>query len=73
MAKGDKVEIILQVGEKAEKYIAEATANGEKVEVDRPKNSGTVEVVVMNRNDKPRQTWTFRSDAVLAVVEKPVP
>jgi hypothetical protein len=71
MAKGDRVEITIQVGDKTEKLIVSASKAGESIEVDRPKIGGTMTVTLVDKNQNPKRTVTLKTDAVLAINELP--
>lgn len=70
MAKGDKVEVLLQAGDKIERFTVSATGNGDKVEVNT--SARAIEVLQLNRNGGIVRTVRFKPEAVLAVNEEPV-
>lgn len=72
MAKGDQVEVIMQVGDKVERFKIVASRNGEKVVVDRPRTGDDITITVENRNEVPGRTLSFSKRAVLGVIETPV-
>jgi hypothetical protein len=67
--KGDTVEIIYRVGDKAEKLTLKAVKAGHSVRVNQQKF--TTQVMVEDKNGNARQTASFANDSLIGYIEKP--
>jgi hypothetical protein len=67
--KGDRVEILVDVGEGVQRFDVHATKAGRRVEVANVR--GTVEVTEVTRSGRPVRSARFMSSRVVAVVEHP--
>jgi hypothetical protein len=67
--KGDRVEVVVDVGEGTKTYEIVATKAGRRVEVGTVR--GTVEVSEVTRNGEVVRTGRFMATRVVAVVEHP--
>jgi hypothetical protein len=67
--KGDRVEVLIDVGARVERFEIEATRAGRRVEVSNVR--GTVEVTEVTRSGTPVRTARFMAAKVVAVVEHP--
>ena len=67
--KGDRVEVLIDVGAGVERFEIEATRAGRRVEVSNVR--GTVEVTEVTRSGTPVRTARFMAAKVVAVVEHP--
>ena len=68
--RGDKIEIIVEVGTEPRTFWVEATKAGRKVQY-KPTRGGFVEVseVIRTENADPVRTSTFRADRIIALIE----
>lgn len=67
--KGDRVEIVVDVGEGTKTFEIAATAAGRRVEVS--SSRGTIEVSEVTRTGTAVRTGRFMSTRVVAVIEHP--
>jgi hypothetical protein len=67
--KGDRVEILIDVGQGVERFEVYATRAGRRVEVATVR--GTVEVTEVTRTGRPVRSARFMASRVVAVVEHP--
>jgi hypothetical protein len=67
--RGDRVEILVDVGEGVQRFDVYATKAGRRVEVANVR--GTVEVTEVTRSGRPVRSARFMSSRVVAVVEHP--
>ena len=67
--RGDRVEIVVDVGNGVQTYEIEASRAGRRVEV--TTGRGVVEVVEVTRGGKTVRTARFMSERVVALVEHP--
>jgi hypothetical protein len=67
--KGDRVEVLIDVGSGVERFEIEASRAGRRVEVANVR--GTVEVTEVTRTGVPVRTARFMAAKVVAVVEHP--
>jgi len=67
--KGDRVEVVVDVGSGVQRYDITATRAGRRVEVVNAR--GTVEVTEVTRSGRAVRTARFMSARVVAVVEHP--
>ena len=67
--KGDRVEVLVDVGSGVERFEIEATRAGRRLEISNVR--GTVEVTEVTRNGTPVRTARFMASKVVAVVEHP--
>jgi hypothetical protein len=67
--KGDRVEVLIDIGSGVERFDIFATRAGRRVEVSTAR--GTVEVVEVTRTGQPVRSARFMSTRVVAVVEHP--
>lgn len=67
--KGDRVEVLVDVGSGVQRFEVVATKAGRRVEVANVR--GTVEVVEVTRSGTPVRTARFMAAKVVAVVEHP--
>jgi hypothetical protein len=68
--KGDRVEIVVDAGDRAREFEITARRAGRRVEVSIGR--GVVEVTELTRNGTPVRTARFMASRVIAVVEHPV-
>ncbi len=69
VVKGDRVEVLIDVGAGVERFEIEATRAGRRVEVGNAR--GTIEVTEVTRSGKAVRTARFMTAKVVAVVEHP--
>lgn len=67
--RGDRVEIVLDAGDKVRTYDVVATRNGRRVEINTGR--GIVEVTEVTRSGTPVRTARFMANRILALVEHP--
>ena len=67
--RGDRVEVLIDVGTGVERFVVEARRAGRRVEVANIR--GTVEVTEVTRSGTPIRTARFMATRVVAVVEYP--
>jgi hypothetical protein len=67
--KGDRVEVLVDVGGGVERFEIEATRAGRRVEVGNAR--GTIEVTEVTRSGTAVRTARFMAAKVVAVVERP--
>jgi hypothetical protein len=67
--KGDRVEVLVDVGSGVERFDIEASRAGRRLEVSNVR--GTVEVTEVTRTGTPVRTARFMAAKVVAVVEHP--
>lgn len=67
--RGDRVEVLIDVGTGVERFVVEARRAGRRVEVANVR--GTVEVTEVTRSGNPVRTARFMSARVVAIVEHP--
>jgi hypothetical protein len=67
--KGDRVEVLVDVGAGVERFEIEATRAGRRVEVGNAR--GIIEVTEVTRSGTPVRTARFMAAKVVAVVEHP--
>jgi hypothetical protein len=67
--KGDRVEILVDIGDGVQRFDVYATKAGRRVEVANVR--GTVEVTEVTRSGRPVRSARFMSSRVVAVVEHP--
>jgi hypothetical protein len=67
--RGDRVEVVVDIGNGVQMYEVAATRAGRRVEVSTGR--GVVEVVEVTRGGKVVRTARFMSDRVVALVEHP--
>lgn len=67
--RGDRVEIVIDAGDKVRTYDVVATRNGRRVEINTGR--GIVEVTEVTRSGKPVRTARFMANRILALVEYP--
>jgi hypothetical protein len=67
--KGDRVEIVVDVGDGTRTYQVDATRAGRRVEVDTRR--GLVEVTEVTRTGTPVRTARFMASRVVSLVEYP--
>ncbi len=67
--KGDRVEVVVHVGDGSRTYDIEATRAGRRVEISTGR--GIVEVSEVTRGGTPVRTARFMAARVLAIVEHP--
>jgi hypothetical protein len=68
--KGDRVEVVVDVGDATRTYEIVATKAGRRVEVSIAR--GTVEVAEVTRTGQPVRSARFMATRVIAIVEYPV-
>ena len=68
--KGDRVEIVVDVGDGVQRFDIRATKAGRRVEV--ANSRGAVEVTEVTRSGRAVRTARFMTARVVAVVEHPV-
>ncbi len=69
MARGDRVEIVVDVGDGSRTYEVEATRRGRRVDISTAR--GVVEVSEVTRTGVIVRSGRFMSDRVVAVIEHP--
>ncbi|HEX9717960.1 MAG TPA: hypothetical protein VGA93_08460 [Actinomycetota bacterium] len=67
--KGDRVEIVIDIGTGVQTFEIEASKSGRRVEV--TTSRGVVEVAEVTRTGKPVRSGRFMADRVVALVEHP--
>lgn len=67
--KGDRVEVVVDVGEGSRTYEVVATRAGRRVEIANVR--GVVEVSEMTRSGVPVRTGRFMASRILAIIEHP--
>ena len=67
--KGDRVEVLVDIGESVRQFEVAATKAGRRVEVS--SSRGMVEVVEVTRTGQPVRSVRFMSTRVVAIVEHP--
>jgi hypothetical protein len=67
--RGDRVEIVIDAGDKVRTYDVVATRNGRRVEINTGR--GIVEVTEVTRSGTPVRTARFMANRILALVEYP--
>jgi len=67
--RGDRVEIVIDVGGATRTYYMDATRAGRRVEV--TQGRGSIEVAEVTRGGTPVRTARFMTSRVVAVVEHP--
>ena len=67
--KGDRVEVLVDIGESVRQFEVAATKAGRRVEVS--SSRGMVEVVEVTRTGQPVRSARFMSTRVVAIVEHP--
>jgi hypothetical protein len=67
--RGDRVEIVIDAGDKVRTYDVVATRNGRRVEINTRR--GIVEVTEVTRGGTPVRTARFMANRILALVEHP--
>ncbi len=68
--KGDRVEVVVDVGDGVQRFDIRATRAGRRVEV--ATSRGSVEVTEVTRSGRAVRTARFMATRVVAVVEHPV-
>lgn len=68
--KGDRVEIVVDVGDGVQRFEIAATKAGRRVEVTTGRS--TIEVVEVTRTGRPIRSARFMATRVVAVVEHPL-
>ncbi len=69
MAKGDRVEAVVDTGQGTQTFLIEATRAGRRIEV--TTSRGVVEVSEVTRGGTPVRTGRFMSSRLIALVEHP--
>jgi hypothetical protein len=69
MAKGDRVEAVVDTGQGTQTFVIEATRAGRRIEV--TTSRGVVEVSEVTRGGTPVRTGRFMSSRLIALVEHP--
>ena len=69
MAKGDRVEAVVDTGQGTQTFVIEATRAGRRLEVTTTR--GVVEVSEVTRTGTPVRTGRFMSSRLIALVEQP--
>ena len=69
MVKGDRVEVMVDIGTGVERFEITATKAGRRVDISNVR--GTVEVSEVTRNGQPVRTARFMATRVVALVEHP--
>jgi hypothetical protein len=69
MAKGDRVEAVVDTGQGTQTFVIEATRAGRRIEVNTSR--GVVEVSEVTRGGTPVRTGRFMSSRLIALVEHP--
>jgi hypothetical protein len=67
--RGDRVEVVVDIGSGVQVYEIEATKAGRRLEVS--SSRGTIEVAEVTRTGRPVRTGRFMTDRVVALVEHP--
>ena len=67
--KGDRVEVLVDIGESVRQFEVVATKAGRRVEVS--SGRGMIEVVEVTRSGQPVRSARFMSSRVVAIVEHP--
>jgi len=67
--KGDRVEVVVDVGDGVQRFDIRATRAGRRVEI--ANSRGAVEVTEVTRSDRAVRTARFLAARVVAVVEHP--
>jgi hypothetical protein len=67
--RGDRVEVVVDIGSGVQVYEIEATKAGRRIEI--ATSRGVVEVVEVTRNGQPVRTGRFMAGRVVALVEHP--
>ena len=67
--KGDRVEVLVDIGESVRQFEVVATKAGRRVEVS--SGRGMIEVVEVTRSGQPVRSARFMSTRVVAIVEHP--
>jgi hypothetical protein len=68
--KGDKVEVIYQVGEKAITHVVEAERNGQTVDIREPKGQARMyDFAVVGKTGKDAAVHSFAKDNVIAIID----
>lgn len=67
--KGDRVEVLVDIGESVRQFDVVATKAGRRVEVS--SGRGMIEVVEVTRTGQPVRSARFMSTRVVAIVEHP--
>ena len=70
MAKGDRVEVVVDAGDGTRTYEIVATRRGRRVEINTAR--GVIEVSEMTRSGVPVRSGRFMASRVLAIVEHPI-
>jgi hypothetical protein len=70
MAKGDRVEAVVDTGQGTQTFVIEATRAGRRLEV--TTSRGVVEVSEVTRTGTPVRTGRFMASRLIALVEHPV-
>lgn len=70
MAKGDRVEAVVDTGQGTQTFVIEATRAGRRLEV--TTSRGVVEVSEVTRSGTPVRTGRFMASRLIALVEHPV-
>jgi hypothetical protein len=68
--KGDRVEVLIDVGSGVERFEVDATRAGRRVEI--TTGRGNVEVTEVTRSGRPVRSARFIASRVVAIVEHPV-
>lgn len=69
MAKGDRVEAVVDTGQGTQTFVIEATRAGRRIEV--TTSRGVVEVSEVTRGGTPVRTGRFMASRLIALVEHP--
>ena len=67
--RGDRVEVVMDIGSGVQVYEIEATKAGRRVEI--ASSRGTIEVAEVTRTGRPIRTGRFMTARVIAIVEHP--
>ena len=67
--KGDRVEVLVDVGDGVQRFEVVATRAGRRIEISSVR--GTVEVMEVTRSGRPVRSARFMATRVVAVVEHP--
>jgi len=70
VAKGDRVEAVVDTGQGTQTFVIEATRAGRRLEV--TTSRGVVEVSEVTRSGTPVRTGRFMASRLIALVEHPV-
>jgi hypothetical protein len=70
VAKGDRVEAVVDTGQGTQTFVIEATRAGRRLEVN--SSRGVVEVSEVTRSGTPVRTGRFMASRLIALVEHPV-